>query len=252
MATSSPPVAFSNHHSITHGVGAAKSSSPFVWTSDIPASTEATDTAITPAVPNNSLPATDEARAVISNSFLSLVSDAPTSIEPMAAPGSAAGSCVRLHTLYNTSWTSPDTFHFFPKLAPELRLKIWNDALPDSRTVEVEVCGGSGNMCEWWASAESKQTPCGLLLVSKESRYVYLKHWLPLFRYVPLNVKFCKDLDQTFKLINVSDSRFPLCYFNLKIDMLYLGCYNSNEFFNNRIAFGMVPLKSLARIPGLQ
>jgi hypothetical protein len=67
---------------------------------------------------------------VASNSLLSLIPDTPTSIEPMAAPGSVAGSCVHLYTLDNASRTSPDAFHFFPELAPELRLKIWNDALP--------------------------------------------------------------------------------------------------------------------------
>jgi hypothetical protein len=72
----------------------------------------------------------DEARAVASNSLLCLIPDASTSIEPMATPSSAAGSCVHLHTPDNASRTSPDTFHFFPELAPELRLKIWNDALP--------------------------------------------------------------------------------------------------------------------------
>jgi hypothetical protein len=111
MATSCLPAGFFNHRPITHEGETATSP-------------------ITPAVPNNSLPITYDARAVASNSLLNLILDAPTSIDPMAAPGSAAGSCVQLHTPDNASRTSPDTFHFFPELAPELRLKIWNDALP--------------------------------------------------------------------------------------------------------------------------
>jgi hypothetical protein len=220
------------------------------------------DASITPAVLDDSLPATDEARSVTSNSLLSLVADGPTSIEPTAALSSAARSCLQLQTPNNASPTSLDTFHFFPKLAPELRLKIWNNALPNSRIVEVEVCPNwFDEAYKWWASAESKQTPCGLLLANKESCCVYLKHYLPLFRYVPLDVKFIKhenDRDEMIDIIDVSDSRFPLCYFDPKIDMLYLGPFNPHPidcdrfFTNDRTPFATGPLESLAAIPALR
>jgi hypothetical protein len=126
--------------------------------------------------------------------------------------------------------------------------------------VEVEVFLGPGHTYKWWASAESKNKPCGLLLASKESRYVYLEHWLPLFRYVPLNVKFSKDEDGRHQMfsVDVLDSRFPLCYFNPRIDMLYLGPYNSHPIDSDRVyTFDGIPFanrefESLAAIPALQ
>jgi hypothetical protein len=185
----------------------------------------------------------------------------------MTSPSSAAGSFVQLHTPNNSIPTFLDTFYCFSKLAPELRLKIWNDSLPDPRIVEVEVWDTPDDEYEWWASAESKHQPCGLLLASKESRYVYLKHWLPIFRYVPLDVKLTKDEINREQMVDVdiSDSRFPVCYFNPKIDMLYLGPwkgyltrYNSGPIDNltfprrDTAPFATGPLGSLAAIPTLQ
>jgi hypothetical protein len=128
--------------------------------------------------------------------------------------------------------------------------------------VEVEVCAERFHEAyKWWASAESKQTPCGLLLANKESRHVYLKQYLPIFRYVPPDVKFSKhenDRDQMIDIIDLSDSRFPLCYVDPKIDMLYLGPFNPHPidcdryFTNDKTPFATGPLKSLAAIPALQ
>jgi hypothetical protein len=126
--------------------------------------------------------------------------------------------------------------------------------------VEVEVFPGPGYGYKWWASAESKTKPCGFLLASKESCYVYLRYWIPLFRYVPLDVTFSYGKDYRDKMIDVdvSDSRFPVCYFNTKLDVLYLGPFNPNPiqcdrcFTSDRAPFSTGPLESLAAIPALQ
>ena len=72
-----------------------------------------------------------------------------------------------------------DTFHAFPKLAPELRLKVWYEALPGPAIVEIDFCRG---IKQWYNVKESQTAPCSLLVACKDSRDTYLKHYVTLFK----------------------------------------------------------------------
>ena len=69
--------------------------------------------------------------------------------------------------------TTPDKFTLFPKLPAELRLRIWKEAYPEPRW--IEVCAE-----EWWASPPTLSARCAtarspLFAVCHESRVEILK-----------------------------------------------------------------------------
>jgi hypothetical protein len=100
-----------------------------------------------------------------------------------------------------------NTFHLFPKLPIELRLKIWSE-VPEARVVEIEWFEQPES--KWIAPAESAHRPCGLLGVNKEARAEYLKRWSPLCEHKePWGHAYC--------------AHGKICYFNPDVDTLYIG-----------------------------
>jgi len=94
-----------------------------------------------------------------------------------------------------------NTFHPFPRLAAELRVKIWAYNFPPPRIVEISW----NSTCEsWHCVAESRHPPCHTRLVNREANEEYLKSW-----HLLLGSKDCHPQ--------------RLEWFNPEIDTLYLG-----------------------------
>lgn len=129
------------------------------------------------------------------------------------------------------------TFHPFNKLPPDIRVKIWKEALPGARVVELEYTNGGG----WWAPLESKQTSA-LQCTNHEAREVFLKHYSLLCRYGPSDYTpknlarqeedYNKPLPYPAHYLdpNANLSDFPACYFDPDVDILYLGPSTSYQF----------------------
>lgn len=113
--------------------------------------------------------------------------------------------------------TKLDTFHRFPTLPIELRLKVWSEAMPNARVVAVEWDPMSG---QWLCTQECSRQPCALLYVNKEARAEYEKKWI---RFLPFS-----ETDETVvgivPLLPVLTSRL-----NPAIDTIYL----SSSFWLN-------------------
>lgn len=98
---------------------------------------------------------------------------------------------------------SSDIFHPFPLVPIELRLKTWRFAFSSPRMVRLEWKAFDGL---WVATRQARERyHWSLLLASKESREMFLKEWLPLFRY-PASPWYPTQT----------------CYFNPAIDVLHI------------------------------
>jgi hypothetical protein len=140
-----------------------------------------------------------------------------------------------------------DTFHQFPRLAPELRLKVWYEALPLPAIVEIDFCFG---IRQWYSVKESQVTPCGLLLACKDSRDTYLKHYVSLFKQNPTTPFIDKtggrELHGACGHNYSARNTTPIAYFNPLVDTLYIGA-NAEENFNVSID----ALEYLQQVPSL-
>ncbi|KAE9368009.1 hypothetical protein N431DRAFT_313746, partial [Stipitochalara longipes BDJ] len=109
-------------------------------------------------------------------------------------------------------------FTLFPKLAPELRLKIWKDALPDPRIVEIEWCYDEK---KWFCPIESQSTPSGLIRANKESSKVYLKVYIPLSKHGSVGTS--KGIPGRRHYCTRKISLTATASFDPTIDLLYIG-----------------------------
>jgi hypothetical protein len=80
--------------------------------------------------------------------------------------------------------TTPRTFDFFPKLPIELRLIVWEMALPASQWLEVfqlsSLASPPGTSTYVWKSSSQNAKAPAILFTSRESRTVALAHYQPL------------------------------------------------------------------------
>jgi hypothetical protein len=88
-------------------------------------------------------------------------------------------------------------FTVFPKLPPELRVKIWKYALPEGPRV-IEVCceGWPRNELRFKIGGEGSYPATSLLLVSVEAHTVAMKAYplaFPTFHLKPVHFNFEKD-----------------------------------------------------------
>ncbi|CAG8955033.1 hypothetical protein HYFRA_00007047 [Hymenoscyphus fraxineus] len=105
--------------------------------------------------------------------------------------------------------SSPPTFHPFPRLPAELRIKIWKLVDADGRIVSVT---NDYHPNEWLVNARN-YVPSSLLSTNHESRTIYLKQSVH-----PLTIRV-KD-HHLFEEGGAGVS-FPKAYFNPEVDTLY-------------------------------
>jgi hypothetical protein len=137
-----------------------------------------------------------------------------------------------------------DSFHLFPKLAPELQLKTWYEALPDPAIVEIDFCGATQ---QWYRVTESLGTPCGLLRACKDSRETYLKHYVTLFEHIrpaigTLGTQYPGGRCERHVSISGATT-----YFSPLVDILYIGGNLDEEYSISKEA-----LQSLQKMRGLE
>ena len=147
-----------------------------------------------------------------------------------------------------------DTFHPFPKLPVELRLKIWGYALPDPRVVEIVWCGEGEieKWWHWWAVTASRHQPSGLLRANWESRDKFLKHYAPFCRYSSSELE-SNDVEPVKHALDCADSPHPICYVNFDLDTVYIGapaeedlCVSTEAFTCLLALNGVTKLRFLA------
>lgn len=104
-------------------------------------------------------------------------------------------------------------FHLFPKLPPEIRVRIWKLALPDGHVLELDFCR---KIDEWYCPAESHlQSACSLLSTSRESRAEFLGVYHPLFTQ-----KLSGGGWRGGRACKHSTSHGPLVYIDPKVDTM--------------------------------
>ncbi|CAG8977513.1 hypothetical protein HYALB_00008692 [Hymenoscyphus albidus] len=109
-----------------------------------------------------------------------------------------------------TTTSSPPTFHLFPRLPAELRIKVWKFVDADGRIVSVTNVYHPN---EWLVNARN-YVPSSLLSTNHESRTIYLKQPAhPLTIRVKDHHKFAE---------NGAGVSFPKAYFNPEVDTLYI------------------------------
>ncbi|KAF4971689.1 hypothetical protein FSARC_1567 [Fusarium sarcochroum] len=122
-------------------------------------------------------------------------------------------------SMYAPPSPAPNTFHDFCKLPAELRLKIWNYNLPQTRLVSVQ-CGSSWPGCAdslSWTGCTSSATIPANLHACAESRGETLKHYGLGFGFArgPGQVFFDPDHDILYfgprDGYMAADSQFQTC-----------------------------------------
>jgi len=102
-------------------------------------------------------------------------------------------------------------FPLFPKLPTELRLTVWDMALPGPRIMESTVyIDGDDQLC--WCLLPSENPPA-MLFVYRESRTVALKHYQPLTEEGianPMVQYFDAAIDTLFSTSSASYFHFPI------------------------------------------
>lgn len=114
--------------------------------------------------------------------------------------------------LPNTDIEIFDTFHCFPQLPAEIRLKIWAFTFPGPRVAEVSWSASSES---WNSVPESHNVACSSSLVNHEARHEFLLSWRPLFLRDPASDAIAVE------------------YFNPAIDTLYIGAGWTEGFEEN-------------------
>jgi hypothetical protein len=105
-------------------------------------------------------------------------------------------------------------FTLFPEFPPELRLKVWKEALPGPRIVEIEWCYDAD---DWFCPIEGQSKPSGLLRANKESREVFLEAYTPVAKFITVNTQnFDSPCNHEF-------AQYGTAYFNPTADLLYIG-----------------------------
>lgn len=100
---------------------------------------------------------------------------------------------------------SCDSFHLFPLLPTELRLRIWTFTFPGSRVLEL-----LRDKHEWLCATESRQKPHLAAFANREAHEHFLRKW---FRITLPRAILTTDFQ----------SLPAVSYFNPRIDVLYIG-----------------------------
>lgn len=125
--------------------------------------------------------------------------------------------------------TSFDTFHPFPRLTSELRLQIWEMALPGPRIVEARL---AQNLQHWYSPIDSFEPASVLLHVNKESRSVFAFKYQPVLlwetslvahRNDPRIAKYEKERCARLSA-RTSAALYSLVWFNPEVDTLFVKC----------------------------
>jgi hypothetical protein len=82
--------------------------------------------------------------------------------------------------------TKLDTFHRFPTLPIELRLRVCSEAMPNARAVAVEWDPFSK---QWFCTQECSRQPCALLYVNQEALAEYEKKWIRFLPFAEFQMK---------------------------------------------------------------
>jgi len=98
-----------------------------------------------------------------------------------------------------------DTFHPFPRLPVEIRLKIWKNALPGRRVVEIDFDRVAG----WYPAREATPEPSSLLRVCKESREEFQRVY---------SAQIPRKTLYRWKSYSIT----PVCYLDPNFDVLYV------------------------------
>jgi hypothetical protein len=114
--------------------------------------------------------------------------------------------------------TKLDTFHRFPTLPIELRLRVWSEAMPNARAVAVEWDPFS---MQWFCTQECPRQPCALLYVNQEALAEYEKKWIRFLPFAELQMR----PHGISPLLPVPTSRL-----NPEIDIIYLSVSSSSTF----------------------
>lgn len=110
------------------------------------------------------------------------ISASATATATVAPDSRSTNPTMALSTQRNTSQGSAivcTEFHYFPKLPIELRLKIWKDALPGPRLVEIVSTDWMCYEHSPWRPACLEVAPSAFF-ACKESKEVTLKHYIPI------------------------------------------------------------------------
>lgn len=106
-----------------------------------------------------------------------------------------------------------ETFHIFPQLPTELRLKIWEHTFPSARVLEVVW---SADHKEWSSVRQSRNEPYYAMRANREAHDIYLKNWAPFCLLEPKESKNSAGLSYT--------------YINTAIDTVYIGAGPQSNF----------------------
>lgn len=125
-----------------------------------------------------------------------------------------------------------ETFHVFPLLPTELRLKIWEHTLPPARVLEVVW---SANQKEWSYVRQSRNEPYYAMRANKEAHDNYRKKWS----------SFCllQSKDST------SSAGLPFTYINPEMDTVYIGAGPQSDFcFSSDAVNGLLALPRMSQL----
>jgi hypothetical protein len=133
------------------------------------------------------------------------------------------------------------TFHLFPTLPIEIRLKIWSFGLSIPRTVTIscnrEAIRGAPRTVKSWSNVKSWSTDTPsppLLLVNRESRYealtIYAPYFTTLSSSLPIYLSFFQDAVKVADGVLPYIPRSPLLEIQKMVlqtkDCAYFGFYN--------------------------
>jgi hypothetical protein len=117
--------------------------------------------------------------------FLSSIPNQSTQLALMRFMDSILSSASKIESLCGSLVTTGviGQFIFFPKLAIELRLKIWKLALPGPRIIEVHLTEAFRRPPgRWMEEIQAKNPPLALFHVNREAREVASKKYMLLCR----------------------------------------------------------------------
>lgn len=117
------------------------------------------------------------------------------------------------HKAHCIEWQRPhtglDTFHKFPKLPIELRIKIWEYALPEPQVIDLSICRLIDNM-SFWLSRNGQRLVRDFLWTNKEAASVFNGNYH--------KISLCSTKPKSTKPEQVILNEFK--YFGIKRDTL--------------------------------
>ncbi|KAH9208087.1 hypothetical protein DL95DRAFT_415079 [Leptodontidium sp. 2 PMI_412] len=165
--------------------------------------------------------------------FVDTVPSIPTMVSDAAFPTNTPYAAV----VADTSAALED-FTLFPKLATELRAKIWFHALPGPRVIEIDYMHSAGKI--WVCRKESQASPSSLLLANKESRQEFLRHYTPFLKIATEGIYD----EATSRRMAANLLRDSVTYLCPAVDIIYICAPDEGE--------GSVSEESMAALCGIK